>query len=318
MKKILTVLGVLVLAVILVVGVGTWLGGRGNENTPPTGPAPAPGETTGAEQPASCPAFEVIAAPGTWESRADDDPVNPTANPNSLLLNVTRPLQEAYGGQATAAGADGGVKVWTLPYAAQFRNINALTEMTYDDSRNQGYSRVSDELTATHGACPGTKFLLVGFSQGAVLTGDLATDIGNGNGPVPADTVAGVSLIADGRREDGKGTLVGSPAVQGIGAEIALSSVNLLVQPIVPGATMRGPRPTDFGALNDRVNQFCDPADLVCSAPRDIGNAIQRANDLVAANGIHARYSTNGNVVPGQTVPQWVVSWARGIIDGGR
>lgn len=313
MKKIFTVLGVLVLVVIIVLGVGTWLSGRGGDRPSSTsGAQPTPGPT---EQSASCPAFEVISAPGTWESRADDDPVNPNANPNSLMLNVTRPLQEAYG---AGDGANGGVKIWTLPYAAQFRNINALGEMSYDDSRNQGYDRVSAELVATHEACPATRFILAGFSQGAVLTGDLVTAIGNGDGPVPAENIAGVSLIADGRREDGKGTLVGSPAVQGIGAEIALSSVNLLVQPIVPGATMRGPRPQDFGALSDRVNQFCDPADLVCSAPRDIGNAIQRAHDLIAANGIHAQYSTNGNVVEGETVPQWVVNWARGIIDGGR
>ncbi|AGP29858.1 cutinase family protein [Corynebacterium terpenotabidum] len=314
MKKTLTVLGVLVLVVILVVGVGTWLSDRGGEVGTTTG-APSSGQV---DQPASCPAYEVIAAPGTWESSADDDPVHPTANPDSLLLNVTNPLQEAYGGDATADGANGGVKVWTLPYPAQFRNINALDEMSYDDSRTEGYNRVSAEMTATYEACPGTKFLLVGFSQGAVLTGDLVTGIGNGDGPVPAENIAGVSLIADGRREDGKGTLVGSADVQGIGAEIALSSVSVLVQPIVPGATMRGPRPQDFGALQDRVNQFCDPADLVCSAPRDVGNALQRANDLIAANGIHAQYSSNGNVVPGETVPQWIVNWARDIIDNGK
>lgn len=311
MKKILTVLGVLILVVILVAGIGTWLSTRDNNKPSITSVAPTPG----AEQPAWCPAYEVIAAPGTWESNAEDDPYNPTANPNSLLLSVTRPLQEAYG---AGDGANGGVKVWTLPYAAQFRNINALGEMSYDDSRNQGFDRVSAEMASTFESCPKTRFFLVGFSQGAVLTGDLATAIGNGEGPVPAENVAGVSLIADGRREDGKGTLVGSSQVQGIGAEIALSSVNLLVQPIVPGATMRGPRPENFGALQDRVNQFCDPADLVCSAPRDIGNAIQRAHDLVAANGIHSQYSTNGNVVEGATVPQWIVNWVRGIIDATR
>lgn len=318
MKKTLTVLGVIVLVVILIIGVGNWM--SRNDDTGPTpsttGAQPTPG--TDVDQPENCPAYEVIAAPGTWESKADDDPVHPTANPDSLLLNVTNPLQEAYGGDATADGADGGVKVWTLPYTAQFRNINALGEMSYDDSRTEGYDKVSAEMSATYEACPGTKFILTGFSQGAVLTGDLVTEIGNGNGPVPAENVAGVSLIADGRREDGKGTLVGSPDVEGIGAEIALSSVNLLVQPIVPGATMRGPRPQDFGALGDRVNQFCDPADLVCSAPRDVGNAVQRANDLIAANGIHAQYSTNGNVVPGETVPEWIVNWARDIIDNGK
>jgi hypothetical protein len=314
MKKLLTVLAAVVLVVILVIGVGTWLGDRGgsdHDDNAGGGGTPTPP----VEQPASCPAYEVTAAPGTWESNADDDPYNPTANPNSLLLNVTRPLQEKYG---SGDGANGGVKVWTLPYAAQFRNIGALGEMSYDDSRNQGHDKLAAELQATHEACPGTRFILVGFSQGAVLTGDLATEIGNGNGPVPADSVAGVSLIADGRREDGKGNLVGSKEAGGIGAEIALSSVGALVQPIVPGASMRGPRPQDFGALQDRTDQFCAPADLVCSAPRDVGNAVQRANDLVAANKVHAEYATNGGVVADETVPAWIVGWAEDLVDGGK
>lgn len=40
--------------------------------------------------------MEVLAAPGTWESKADDDPLAPHANPNSLLLNVTRPLADEF------------------------------------------------------------------------------------------------------------------------------------------------------------------------------------------------------------------------------
>lgn len=317
MKKLLTALAAVVLVVILVIAAGTWLSDRGgDDHDDNAGGGGVPTETP--EQPETCPAYEVAAAPGTWESNADDDPFNPTANPNSLLLNVTQPLQEKYSGGGVSDGANGGVKIWTLPYAAQFRNVGALGEMSYDDSRNQGHDKLAAELQATHAECPGTRFILAGFSQGAVLTGDLATEIGNGNGPVPAENIAGVSLIADGRREDGKGTLVGNPDATGIGAEIALSSVGALVQPIVPGASMRGPRPQDFGALQDSTNQFCAPADLVCSAPRDVGNAIQRANDLVAANKVHTEYATNGGVVADQTVPGWIVGWAEDLVDNGK
>ncbi|EUA24849.1 cutinase family protein [Mycobacterium xenopi 3993] len=31
--------------------------------------------------------------------------------------------------------------------------------------------------------CPLTSYVLVGFSQGAVIAGDIASDIGNGRGP---------------------------------------------------------------------------------------------------------------------------------------
>ena len=53
--------------------------------------------------------------------------------------------------------------------------------------------------------CPLTSYVLVGFSQGAVIAGDIASDIGNGRGPVDEDLVLGVTLIADGRRQTGVG-----------------------------------------------------------------------------------------------------------------
>lgn len=306
MKKVLTILAVLVLLALIVVGVGNWLltndGGDGPGPGKPT-PPPAPE----AQNPPGCVDVEVLAAPGTWESKADDDPLAPHANPHSLMLNVTRPL----GGEFSPDK----VKVWTLPYTAQFRNMNAQHEMSYDDSRNQGFERMKEELRSMHEKCPATSFILTGFSQGAVITGDLAGEIGNGRGPVPADRVLGVSLIADGRQELDKGKLVGAQGIRGTGAEIALNPVSGLIQPIVPGATMRGPRPDGFGELNDRVNNYCAPADLICDAPADLGNALVRAKDLVAANAVHAEYATNGKVVEGQTVPEYIVGWARDLIN---
>lgn len=306
MKKVLTILAVLVLLALIVVGVGNWLltddDIDGPEPGKPTSP-PAPE----AQNPPGCVDVEVLAAPGTWESKADDDPLAPHANPHSLLLNVTRPLADEFSPDK--------VKVWTLPYTAQFRNMNAQHEMSYDDSRNQGFERMKEELRVMHEKCPATSFILTGFSQGAVITGDLAGEIGNGRGPVPADRVLGVSLIADGRQELDKGKLVGAQGIRGTGAEIALNPVSGLIQTIVPGATMRGPRPDGFGELNDRVNNYCAPADLICDAPADLGNALVRAKDLVAANAVHAEYATNGKVVEGQTVPEYIVGWVRDLIN---
>ncbi|MCG7259345.1 MULTISPECIES: cutinase family protein [unclassified Corynebacterium] len=306
MKKVLTILAVLVLLALIVVGVGNWLlTGDGVDVPGPDKPASPPAPE--AQNPPGCVDVEVLAAPGTWESKADDDPLAPHANPHSLMLNVTRPLADEFSPDK--------VKVWTLPYTAQFRNMNAQHEMSYDDSRNQGFERMKEELRVMHEKCPATSFILTGFSQGAVITGDLAGEIGNGRGPVPADRVLGVSLIADGRQELDKGKLVGAQGIRGIGAEIALNPVSGLIQTIVPGATMRGPRPDGFGELNDRVNNYCAPADLICDAPADLGNALVRAKDLVAANAVHAEYATNGKVVEGQTVPEYIVGWARDLIN---
>ncbi|MGP6175238.1 cutinase family protein [Corynebacterium sp. A21] len=300
MKKVFTVLAVLVVLVLIGVGIMQWQRGSVETPLPPLGG----GETT-TEQPEGCIDVQVISAPGTWESAPNDDPHNPTANPWSFMLSVTQPLQERFNPDQ--------VEVWTLPYTAQFRNINAQQEMSYDDSRNEGLAKVEAEMAATHAECPQTDFILAGFSQGAVLLGDLASKIGNGYGVVPADRIRGVALVADGRREPGVGQVPGVQ-VDGVGAEITLESLNLLVQAVVPGATMRGPREGGFGELNDRVYEICAPDDSICDAPRDAGNAIGRAQALVAANGVHAMYATNPDVIPGTTTNQWLVDWASQLL----
>ncbi|WP_311521012.1 cutinase family protein [uncultured Corynebacterium sp.] len=308
MRKTLTVLAVVVLLAVIGGGAVHFLNSN-EEGEQGNLAEPAPSQEEGdasPEQPDWCPRVEFISAPGTWESAADDDPINPGANPNSFMLSITNPLKEAY--------VPEDVKVWTLPYTAQFKNINAQHEMSYDDSRNEGTSRLEGELTYMHETCPNTKFILSGFSQGAVIAGDVADRIGGGNGPVPAESVAGVALIADGRRQDGVGINPGAH-VGGVGAEIALQPVSTLIQGIVPGATMRGERANGFGALADRTFQICAPNDSICDAPLDVSNGLERARDLIDANGVHALYAYNPDVIEGATANQWVTQWAKDTID---
>lgn len=301
MRKIITVIATLVLLVVVGAGVVNWL--NKTAPMPPVGPDKP---TTEAIQPDWCPAVEVIAAPGTWESAPNDDPIHPTVNPASFMLTVTAPLQQRYPADK--------VKVWTLPYTAQFKNINAMHEMPYDQSRQEGTSTLENELRITHRECPLTDFILMGFSQGAVIVGDLANQIGAGQGVIPAERVRGVAVIADGRREPGVGQAQGN-LVAGVGAEVSLEMLNPLTQTIMPGATMRGPRLGGFGTLNDRVMDICAPDDHICDAPLGVGNALQRAQALIAANAIHAQYATNPNVFPGSTTTQWLIDWSSGLID---
>lgn len=300
MRKTLTLLAVIALVLAIAVGVGQWL----RQPAPGPGPGPGPGPQA---QPEWCPSVEVISVPGTWESAPDDDPINPTFNPNSLILKSSAPLQEAY--------SPDDVKVWTVPYTAQFRNVQAQHEMSYDDSQAEGRERINAELSAMHAECPATMFIFMGFSQGAVIAGDIVSEIGQGRGVVPAHTVLGAALLADGRREPGKGVVPGAQ-MAGLGAEVVLAPVNLLVQPIVPGATMRGGREGGFGELNDRVHDICAPGDTVCDAPPGLGDALARAQEYVAANGAHATYADNPSIIPGTTAVAWTTDWARGLIDG--
>ena len=295
-RKVLTVIIAVIVLGVIAFGAAQWLGKNTNQVE---GIFPEPGEEA---EPDWCPAMEVISAPGTWESGKDDDPFNPQANPLSFMLSITQPLQQEYDINH--------VRVWTLPYTAQFKSVQSRNEMSYDDSRNEGTGRLNAELKFVADTCPSTQFVLAGFSQGAVIVGDIASDIGNSRGVVGPERIAGVVMIADGRRENGVGI---NPGVElgGVGAEIALHPLNAVVQAVVPGATMRGVREDGFGALNDRAVEICAPDDSVCDAPPNVGDALGRARDLVAANGVHAMYASNPNVIPGTTANQWTVEWIR-------
>lgn len=228
------------------------LAGPGSSAVPPTSQGhkkPRP-----EFQDASCPDVQMIAIPGTWESSPTDDPLNPIQFPIALLLNVTRPIMDQFGRDR--------VEVFTVPYTAQFHNpLSADQQMSYNDSRSEGTRAAVRAMTEMADKCPLTSYVLVGFSQGAVIAGDIASDIGNGRGPVDEDLVLGVTLIADGRRQAGVGQDIG-PNPPGQGAEVTLNEVPVLS---AMGLTMTGPRPGGFGALNNRTNEICGAGDLICA-----------------------------------------------------
>jgi len=308
---------VLLAVVVVVAAVVVWLQQR--PVTPPTpGPGPAPTTPPPEAQPASCPDVQTVAVPGTWESSPDDDPHDPTFNPNALLLNVTGPIQDEYG---SGAGADEGgrVDVVTVPYVAQFARPFAPPEQTYDASRAAGAEATTKILSERYAECPLTSYVLMGFSQGAVIAGDVAAQIGQGNGPVPSDLVLGVGLVADGRRRAGAPgsatTQLGVPT--GEGAEVMLGGMHDV--PGFPGTTMTGARPGGFGDLAGRTVQICAPGDLICDAPADLMDdligTLTKLGSAVSAP-VHALYSTNPILEGGRTATEYLTDWAQRLIDG--
>lgn len=278
---------------------------------PPPGPG-GPGTTTGAPptsrvktQPADCPDVLTLVIPGTWESSANDDPYQPSANPKSLMLKVSSKLQDEFGRSRT--------EVYTVPYKAQFRNPTNLADRQadYNDSRAQGTRRASAKLKKTYDHCKLTRYVLMGFSQGAVITGDLASNIANGRGPIPAadqDLVLGVGLIADGRRQAGGQNDI-PPSPDGVGAEIALAGFG----GIVPGIRMSGPRSGGFGDMAGRVNSICAKGDLICDSPT-IVDPLKAIGQLAnaAGNPVHAMYATTRywKSESGQSATQWMLAWS--------
>ncbi|OBB94594.1 cutinase family protein [Mycobacterium sp. 852002-30065_SCH5024008] len=292
---------------------------RNRESPPsavPPGVLPSPSTTTHphkprpASQDASCPDVQLVNVPGTWESAPQDDPINPMQFPNALLHKVTTTISQQFPASR--------VQEYTTPYTAQFHNpLSGDTQMSYNESRAEGTRATVQAMTDMNAKCPLTSYVLMGFSQGAVIAGDIASDIGNGRGPVDDDLVLGVTLIADGRRQPGVGNDVG-PNPPGQGAEVTLHEVPVLSG---LGLTMTGGRPGGFGALNDKTNEICAPGDLICAAPEEAFSVANLPNTLstLAGNGgqpIHALYATaqfwNAD---GQAATDWTLNWVQGLIN---
>ncbi len=277
---------------------------------PPTAVPPPTSKPRPDFQDASCPDVQLISIPGTWESSVVLDPLNPVQFPAALLLNVTNPIRAQFGPER--------LEVFTVPYTAQFHNpLSADRQMSYNDSRAEGTRAAVKAMTDMNTRCPLTSYVLVGFSQGAVIAGDIASDIGNGRGPVDQDLVLGVTLVADGRRQDAVGQEVG-PNAEGQGAEITLHEVPTLS---ALGLTMSGPRPGGFGMLNDRTNEICARGDLICAAPESAFNITELPKTLGVLSGgagqpVHAMYATPEFWnLDGLPATQWTLNWARGLID---
>ncbi|MGC5024033.1 cutinase family protein [Tsukamurella sp. DT100] len=265
-----------------------------------------PGEPTG-PQAAGCPDVQVISFPGTWESSATDSPEAPTFNPRSLMLQVTNPLDKRY--------ADARADIWTVNYAAQFHNPIAVPpdgQMTYQASRQQGTDRAIAKITAVKDKCPRTGFVLIGFSQGATIAGNIAARIGAGNGPITADRLLGVGLISDSRRVQGQGRAIGlDPAGEGVEVTFAGFSFS--------GVDLQGKRDGGFGSVNDKVVTICGSNDPICNQPKGgllgLATGLPQVISTITQNS-HAAYGTTANwSLDGKTATQWLTGWAVGVID---
>ena len=196
------------------------------------------------------------------------------------MLKVTNPIRAQFGADR--------LEMFTVPYTAQFHNpLSADKQMSYNDSRAEGTRAAVKAMTDMNNRCPLTSYVLVGFSQGAVIAGDMASDIGNGRGPVDEDLVLGVTLIADGRRQDGVGQDIG-PNPDGQGAEITLHEV--------PDAVGAGPDDDGAAARWIRDAQRPHQRDLRAGRPdlRGAGVGVQHHPAAQDARGAQRRRGAAG------------------------
>ena len=206
---------------------------------------------------AECASTFNLLIPGTWETDENADP----ALSMGMLAPVAHALERAYGEA---------VEVYTLPYMARaFDNGH-----TYADSKADAVSRATRVLEDVARSCPRTGFTLTGYSQGADAAGDIASDIGNGRGPIDASRVLAVGLLAD----PGAGT-------QGTAT----------VGPRASGHGIAGPRPQGMGALSGRVASICDPGDLYCSIEKGSHPLISSLGSILSTTPSAGNATASGN-----------------------
>ncbi|MFW0788004.1 cutinase family protein [Gordonia sp. CPCC 206044] len=179
--------------------------------------------------------------------------------PVGMLKGVTDRVKAAVGGQ---------VSIIFPGYSASAFNKGK----TYVESKESGKQALKAALQRLD---PSTKVVFGGYSQGADIAGDVASDIGNNRGPITADRILGVALLAD----PGRGT-----------------TGEALVGPNTsPGVGMGGDRPGGMGALAGRVATICDtgkggsPGDMYCNLDRKKYPLVANISQMLAMTPAEAK-----------------------------
>lgn len=211
---------------------------------------------------AGCAKYVAVMTPGTWETTAAANPSVPVG----MLKTVGDALKAKYGNE---------IDVRYPAYSASAFDQGR----TYADSKQTGIDAINNILTS---ACSTAKFLLAGYSQGADAVGDVAAQIGNGRGVVPAGRILGVGLVADPHQGTAGGTLIG---------------------PKVDGQGIGGVRPEGFGSLAPLVRQLCAPTDLYCSTNAGSDGLIAGLGKILANPTDDATTTPTATGLPPGSVP---------------
>lgn len=161
--------------------------------------------------------------PGTTETSANADPNTPTG----MLAAVGNALEQRYGKNLDAL---------YVPYPGEA----FFNGTSYAESKSRGDEAAAELMQR----CATSKFVVAGYSQGAQIGNDLAVNIGHGLGPVPAQQVKAVILLANPKRGTEGATLIGPP---------------------LAGQGIAGPAPEGFGTLAGKVFDICHPDDAYCN-----------------------------------------------------
>lgn len=221
------------------------LGGTGSAPTT-TSEAPATSSTGG----------------GLWDAIGGSDGSNTSTSPATDAPATTTAPDVS----TAPAGVGKSVSFEQVPYVAQvggpIAGIVRGNPLTLGQSRQEGVDALSNRMKAIHSQCASAKFALLGYSQGALIAGDVLSAVGNGKGPVPSDTILAGGLLSDPARTQTTSNL---DSDQATAQPVSLPGAESFVGPNVVGQGVVGARPDGFGDVADRVTSFCGPNDGICA-----------------------------------------------------
>ncbi|MEV6364887.1 cutinase family protein [Nocardia asteroides] len=245
-------------------------------------PEPAPTVT-------DCSDVIALAVPGTWETSADADRnIVP-----GMLGQITGPLLAAVGAAPTAAAVSApqttihssstrdtataaprsnamSVRAEQVPYVAQvggpIAGIATGNPLTLSQSRATGKFALEARATELAQACPLSKFVVLGYSQGALIAGDFLSEIGNRRGVIDPSRILAGALLSDPMRSasvDPSGTASTTATHSTNSKSSAVAETLVGTDP--GGEGVLGTRDGGMGVLAERVTTMCAPSDTVCS-----------------------------------------------------
>ncbi|MBB4909412.1 PE-PPE domain-containing protein [Actinophytocola algeriensis] len=167
------------------------------------------------------------------------------------------------------ANPPAGWQIIQVPYFAGVFPI--VDRLALDASVAEGTAKLDRAVRDFHAACPGARLVLAGYSEGAVVAGDVLQRLA-GESAIPHGLLNGV-LYGNPRRPFGDGGLGG-----------IAGGIETNVPTILPGVTMHGGQ--SYGDL--AVRNICNENDGICNSTNMITNLAAFANGLVGyASGDH-------------------------------
>lgn len=166
-----------------------------------------------------------------------------------------------WNGSAFNASPPAGWEIVPIRYDAFV--FPALDPQPLDESVAEGVGLMREAVVGKHRACPGSRLVLAGFSEGAVVAGDVLEGFAD-SGEIPHGQLQGV-LYGNPRRPFGEG---------GTGGRAGGIETNLPT--VAPGVTMRGGQ--DYGDL--AVRNVCNENDGICNSANLVTNLAAFANGL--------------------------------------